>query len=301
MTSTRSVALLALIAVVGLLAAPAVSGAVVGAFTDGSGESTTESESNASVGTFMQASAADTENSVEAGIFKSKYDATDDDRRAAVVLERTGDLEERFDDLEAERAELREQRDDLHPGEYRARMAQLTVAIQSLERSIDRTEHRANETGVDSDRLTKLRENASKLTGQEVAELARGLAGDGHSGQGNGPPTDPGNQTSDDHPGQGNAQAPGQDDGGSPGNESPPGQADETPPGQADDSPGNSQQHSSDDRGNETTPGSSAQGPNTDRENSDRQGNGQGDGPDSDRGNGTGQGAPSNDSAATLS
>lgn len=270
MTTIRSVALLVLI-VVGLLVAPAVSGAVANAFADDSDdsddESATEAQSNASVGTFMQSSAADANSSVEAGMFDAKYESADDEARSAAVVERTNDLEARLETLEAERAALREQRDDIHRGEYRARMAKLAVEIQSLERSIDRTEQRAEETGVDGERLAELRANASELSGPEVAEIARALAGS--NGRHGGPPDDPGNQSTDDHPGQGTGRSPGQADG---------------------DAPGNSGGNSSDERGNGDGRGNASTEPGNDS-GADRGNNG-------NNGRGNASTDPGNDSGA---
>lgn len=219
MSTSRSVALLVLVAVVGLTVAPLASGAVVDALaddvdaltddTDSGDNSNDETASEVDVSTFMQSSAADAERSVESGMHDSKYEAADDETRADLVVERTDDLEERLAALEAERDELREQEGDLHQGEYRARMTRLAVEIQSLEREIDRTEQRAAETGVDDERLDELRENASELSGPEVAEIARGLGGpDGTPG--GGPPDHAGadDQTDDGDGGQGNGNAP---------------------------------------------------------------------------------------------
>lgn len=207
MTATRLVGLLVLV-VVGLTIAPIASGAVVGAFTDDTDGSDDEPATNASVSTFMQSSAADAENAVDSGMFTAEYENADDDARADIVLDRTDELEERLEELEAEREELRESKDDLHHGQYRAEMTQLTVDIRSLEREIDRTEQRATETGVDADRLGELRENTSELSGPEVAEIARGLAGMDEP-PGGGPPDDPGSQDR----GPDSSHPPGHDDG----------------------------------------------------------------------------------------
>ena len=196
MTTTRSVALLVLVATVGLMIAPIASGAVAGVLTD---ETTTETETtdsatNTSVSMFMQSSAAETENAVDDGMFEAKYSAADNDSQTALVRDRTADLEDKLEALEAEREALREQQDDLHPGEYQARMTRLTVEIQSLDRSAGQIEHRADEAGV-GDRVTHLQANASALTGPEVSEFARSLAGGGPS-NGSGPPAEtPGNES----------------------------------------------------------------------------------------------------------
>ncbi|WP_440766195.1 hypothetical protein [Natronorubrum sp. DTA7] len=235
MKTSRSVAFLVLVAIVGLTVAPIASGAVVGTLTDDSGsEGESSDEVGADVSTFMQSVATDTDRSVESRMHDSKYEAADDDRRAEIVLKRTADLEDRHAALEAKRDDLEERKDELHRGEYQARMAQLTVEIESLERSIDRAEQQANETGVDDERLADLRENAATLSGPEVAEIARGLGGpdgtpgggppehanagnqsDGAFDRGNGSPpghAGPGNQSDDESPGQGNASPPGQSD-----------------------------------------------------------------------------------------
>ncbi|MDQ2050106.1 hypothetical protein RBH26_06370 [Natronolimnohabitans sp. A-GB9] len=212
--TTRSVVIIALIAIVGLLGAPLVSGAVVGVFDDDPAESTAESngEPNASVSAHMQASAADTETTVESELFDAQYERADNDSQVAMIADRTGDLEDRLDALEAERETLREQDDDLHRGEYQSRMATLTVEIRSLEREIEHTERRANHHGVDVDGLEELRENAAELDGPDVAAMARGLGVDGAPGQG--PPADRGGDGgSQGPPADRGQQAPFDDDG----------------------------------------------------------------------------------------
>ncbi|WP_137291391.1 hypothetical protein [Natronorubrum halophilum] len=207
MTTTRSTALFVLVAIIGLTVAPAASGAVVGVLADDGGDDAPESETGTSVSTFMQSSAADTESTVEAGMFEAKYDAADNDSQADLVLERTNDLEGQLGELEAEREALSEREDELHRGEYQARMTRLTVKIQALNRSAERTEHRAEQVGVDTERLAELRANASELEGPEVAEIARGLAGSSGT-PGDGPSAEPANQSSSTTQSQENAGPP---------------------------------------------------------------------------------------------
>ncbi|ELY42747.1 putative sodium/potassium/calcium exchanger [Natronorubrum tibetense] len=237
MRASRSVAFLVLVAILGLTVAPVASGAVVGTLTgdsDGEDESSNEAEPEIDVSTFMQSTATDAERSVESGMHDSRYEAADNETRAEMVREQTDTLEERHADLEAEHEVLQEQKDELHRGEYQARMAQLTVEIQSFDRAIDRTEQQATETGVTDERLDELRENAATLSGPEVAEIERGLGGpDGTPG--GGPPThaNAGNQT-DGALGQGNASQPGQADPGNQSDNENPGQGNASPPGQSD-------------------------------------------------------------------
>lgn len=219
MTTTRSVALLAAV-VVGFTAAPLASAAAVGSLTgshalhaDHSGTAST----NASVGTLLQATAAETKETVETGMFEAAYETADNESRAAIVGDRTTELESQLRSLEAERAELREQRAGLSRGAYRSRLARLTVEIASLERSIERTNTTVADGSIDESDLAELRENATRLrenasaeAGPDVAAVARGLSdSDGAPGVGagppddRGPPADKGASSSDRTPGNG--------------------------------------------------------------------------------------------------
>lgn len=201
MTTTRSVALLVTLTVVGLTVAPLASGAVMGTLAGTESPQSNQSETeNASVGTLMQANAADTENTVESEMFDAAYETADNDSRAAIVSDRTAELADQVSALETERDTLRDERENLSPGEYRSRMAKLTVEIASLERSIDKTERRASEVGVNETELEELRgdartirRNASADAGPGTAAVARGLSNSSKSpGIDAGPPDDRG-------------------------------------------------------------------------------------------------------------
>ncbi|WP_246998546.1 hypothetical protein [Halosolutus gelatinilyticus] len=185
--STMRAGVLLVIAVVGLTIAPLASGAAVSAF--GTEEDSGEAESNATVATFMYVSAADAENTIESELFAVKYENADNESRQALVQERTEDLEAELATLEAEREDLRGQKDDLSNGRYRSRMTKLTVGIAALERSIDRTKPRAEETGVGRARLVTLEKNVSELSGPDIAAVANGIPGFDRT-PGRGPPAD---------------------------------------------------------------------------------------------------------------
>lgn len=214
MTASRTVVLVVLVAVTGMTIAP-----IAGAAVDGFASTDDESSSmGANVSAFMQSSDAATDSSVESSLFENSYDHSNADRQHVVVENRIDQLEERYEALEAEKAALGEERGNLSETAYEARMTSLTVQLASLDRAIDGAEHRANETGVDTDRLAELRANASELSGPEVAEIASELAGVD-------PPGPP------DHAGaHGNETGQGNNSFGQ-GNETP-GQGNETPPGQ---------------------------------------------------------------------
>lgn len=210
MRRTRSVALLVTLTIVGLTVALLASGAVANTFATADAGGTQSDSTNASVGTVMQASAADTANGVESGMFDAAYERADNESRAAVVSERTADLEAKVTALENERATLESRREELSTGAYRSQMARLTVQIASLERTIERTESRADEAGIGRDRLAELRGNAtairqaaSEQAGPDVAAVARGVAGGGPPADDAGPPADRGGPTGDESPGTG--------------------------------------------------------------------------------------------------
>ncbi|AFO58999.1 MULTISPECIES: hypothetical protein [unclassified Natrinema] len=248
MTTTRSVALLAAV-VVGLTVAPLASAAAVDSLTEDHALHSARSETaptNASVGTLLQATAAETKETVETGMFEAAYETADDESQAAIVGDRTAELESKLRSLEAERAELREQRAGLSRGAYRSRMAKLTVEIATLERSIERTTETIDDGSIDDSDLatlrenaTRLRENASAEAGPDIAAVARGLSdSDGPPGVGAGPPDDRG--PSADTGGSSGDRTPGNGSGAGPPTEAGAGEGTETGSPHGDDVPGKS-------------------------------------------------------------
>lgn len=187
MTTIRSVALLVAL-VVGLTVAPLASGAVVNPFAEPATGQSEANSTNASVGTLMQASAADAESSVETGLFEVAYENADNESRTAILTQQTAKLESQLVELEAERERLQAERENgtISKGAYQSRMAKIAVEIASLERSIERTEQHADEAGVGQERLAALRanavdarEDASERAGPQAGDVARGLANGG--------------------------------------------------------------------------------------------------------------------------
>jgi hypothetical protein len=146
--------------------------------------------------------------------------------RAKVVGAEVETLQARLDELAAREAELREAHENgtLSTGEYRARLAQLYAEQRALERLTNRTERAARDLpeqalrqqGVNATRLQRLRSQARNLTGPEVADIARRIAGKSVGRPaGAGPPDFVTNGTRG--PGAGNGTGP-PDRGGPPGN-----------------------------------------------------------------------------------
>ncbi|MFA9415038.1 hypothetical protein [Natrinema sp. HArc-T2] len=197
MRTTRSVALLVTLAIVGLslTVAPVTSGVVASSFTATGPNGAQSASTNASVGTLMQASAADASNGIETELFETAYERADNESKATLVSDRTAELEAKVAALEAERATLEANREQLSEGAYRSQLSRLTVQLAGLERSIERTERRAEAVGVAEARLatlqqdvTMVRQNTSKQAGPGVATVARGVAGNAPSDVPAGPP-----------------------------------------------------------------------------------------------------------------
>jgi hypothetical protein len=207
--------------------------------------------SNRSMGgsfsTFTQSTAADANAEVEGGMWTAAFNGSGDNAtRVQLVEGRTNALEARLDALQEQRQRLQERRDEMSRVAYRAQLASLTSRLAALGSALNQTEDAAHEVGVNTTELDRIRQNASELTGPEIAEMARELGGSG-------PPEDVpgldrddceterpncGNETGPgDNPGEGEERRGNTSDG--PGNG--PGGPDDGPGGDngSDDSPGN--------------------------------------------------------------
>lgn len=160
--------------------------------------------------------------------------AASDQARANVIANHLGDGEEHLAQLESELAALEAQYEsgEIPHGKFAAHTAKLTTQIAIVERLGNQTavatenvsEAALADRGVSQERIDTLRTNASEMTGQEVAEIARGIAGHGPGDtpaadrmpdlpdEATGPPADrgsgsgndagpPDNHTGDEHPG----------------------------------------------------------------------------------------------------
>lgn len=175
---------------------------------------------NASVGaevsSFMQASTAEAEGEVDDGMFEAALNRTEDpEERRQLIENRTQRLEERQQRLEERRAAIQS------TGDVRDRALAVRVAVgaDQLEESVNETEPVAASVGVDTERLQELRTNARNLTGSDVAELARGLAGPpaDRAAAGGGPPDE---NVTEGGPNQAENASNGPPDDGAPGNAS---------------------------------------------------------------------------------
>lgn len=134
--------------------------------------------------------------------------AATQDAKAAVVGEQLGDIEERLAALEERKQALQRARENgsMTEGAYRARIADLAARTTGLERLANETARTAGELpadvlaerGIDASAIRTLESRAAELGGQDVAEIARGIAGPsvgeapGKAGPGDRGPGEPG-------------------------------------------------------------------------------------------------------------
>lgn len=113
--------------------------------------------------------------------------ANSDGAKAGVVADQQASIEERLTELEERKAALQAARENgsISEGRYRAEMAQLAAETRTVERLANATQRTAaglpadvlESKGVDVEAIRTLKEEARNLTGPEVAEIARSIAG----------------------------------------------------------------------------------------------------------------------------
>lgn len=194
-TMTRTAALFATLAVaVALLAVP-VAGAVAddsvaAAQVDGpdANETAEPPAPGARLAGVVAVHGTEVESEVQNRAFGLRVAAaTSNDTRADVVAERVRALRERTATLRERRQALLEARQNgtISQARYRAEMAALAARTTALGHQLDQTEaasrgvdtDRLAERGVDAEAIDALRTDARNLTGPEVADIARSIAG----------------------------------------------------------------------------------------------------------------------------
>ncbi|POG55385.1 DUF7096 domain-containing protein [Haloferax marisrubri] len=138
---------------------------------------------------------SETDGELERRTFEARFaKANSNASKAAVVATQVETVRERLTELEQRRDRLEAQRENgtLSEGQYRARLTQTVADIERTRSMLNQTADAASTVpagdlsarGVDTAELDRLRTNASELTGPEVAEIARELAGNPGKGIG---------------------------------------------------------------------------------------------------------------------
>lgn len=123
----------------------------------------------------------------QAGFKARLAQADSDEERAEIIAEQLDETNKSVSELKEEREEIREQykNGNISESEYTTKMATLSAKIDNAEEmtneSEDATEGIPNETleanGVNASAIQQLKNNAQNMSGQEVAEVARSIAG----------------------------------------------------------------------------------------------------------------------------
>lgn len=114
--------------------------------------------------------------------------ADDNATKAGLIAEKLNETEERLNELEERKATLDEQREsgEITEGQYRAQVAELATEVDNAEAQLNQSNETAaelpaetlEENGVNVSAIQTLQQQADELSGQEVAEIARSIAGD---------------------------------------------------------------------------------------------------------------------------
>ena len=114
--------------------------------------------------------------------------ASTDEERADIIAARLNETETRLDELEQRKATLEEQREngEITHGKYRAEVAKLATEIPMTKRAANASAAHAGELpgelledrGINVTAIQTLAERADEMSGPEVAEIARSIAGD---------------------------------------------------------------------------------------------------------------------------
>jgi len=170
----------------------------------------TQNDSASGMGTqltaFLQSNSAAANDTVENGMWKSAYNQSNETERTQLVTNRAGSLEQRLERLQERNATLEQQYENgtISEQAYVAQRSRLVAEIEGLQTAINDTDAAAEQAGVSDAALEQLKQNASEFSGQQVASVARGIAGPpenvGPDGEGQGPPEDAGVNRSEQGP-----------------------------------------------------------------------------------------------------
>ncbi len=194
MKAVRVVSVLALVTL-GMLVAPAV---VMGQLGQG-GETAVETAPGERLSGVVGSQDVEHESDLDERVFGIHMaNASTDDVRADVIAERVGTLKERLETIEDRKNALEAAHEDgnISTGTYQSRLAKLEAERNALERATNQTNTAAGqlpgdvlaERGINVTAIQHLQERAHNLTGPEVAEIARSIAGDPPGPGDRGPP-----------------------------------------------------------------------------------------------------------------
>ena len=181
----RTSILVALMVVVGMVAVPAV-GAVAQQNSETDVDETSPGERLSGVVGVQQ---AELDGEIERNAFTIALERADDNAtKASHIAEKLDETEARLSELDERKAELDEQRanGDITEGQYRAQTAKMATEVETQKQQLNQSnataselpEETLEENGVNVTAIGTLMNNANELSGGEVSEIARSIAGD---------------------------------------------------------------------------------------------------------------------------
>jgi len=215
----RSTLVLAALLVAAVAAVPVAGMAAtsdVPAQTNDSSENTTAANATApgeQLAGVVDVQEAEIEGEVDERAYGIKVaNAATNDSKADIVKAQLNDIEQRLNELDERKANLTEARENgtISEGRYRAEMSQLAAETETAKRLANQSETVSqglpadvlDAKGVNVTAIQTLQDRANNLTGPEVAEIARGIAGPNVGG----PPADRGPSELPERPGPGGDQ-----------------------------------------------------------------------------------------------
>lgn len=126
---------------------------------------------------------------IERNAFRIALKRADDNAtKAGHIAEKLNGTEHRLAELDERRAQLQQQRErgEMTEGQYRARTAMLASETETVKEQLNRSnataaelpEETLRENGVNTTNIRTLMHSANELSGGDVSEIARGIAGD---------------------------------------------------------------------------------------------------------------------------
>lgn len=129
------------------------------------------------VSSFMQITAASAEGAVDSGMWRASVnDSGNDSERNAEIAARIEYLWERFDDINAEKADLRQDRNNNSSVSYVARASRLGARIDSFQTSVNQTVELAAEQNVSETEAARLQAAAESLGTPNLPAVDEDLA-----------------------------------------------------------------------------------------------------------------------------
>lgn len=204
-TAAITLALVTLVAAVGVGPAAALGAGDAGTATAvDAGNETNESdvEPGAQLSAVVGVQEAEVDGDIESRAFgHAVANAASNESKADVVADQVKRNEERLDDLEERKAELQEQHEagNISEGKYKAGMAKIAAETATIQRTTNQSANASEEfpaelleeRGVNASAIRTLSDRASELSGGEVSEIAKRIAGE-RTGQAGGAPDDVG-------------------------------------------------------------------------------------------------------------